>query len=581
MVCTGMIAALDFPSFSGLPWLGVLGLVFFAAAGAAALWAATNVERAAVTSSMTRGGMWANGFKILAASLVPGLLFLGPLPPLLASMAIYGAGLVFVQLRDRRVPADQRWLTRRNLSAVISKVGVKSAKSPAASAKTSPTSVREWMQSFAGKEGRLAKPAAVASPKKGVAPSAEGPSLKFVKKDGTPILSSTEDGAGVSENIRRAQETLLAAIKAEATDVHVEAHEHEYAVRYRVDGVLQDASKMEPLAGRGLLSALKVIADMDIAERRRPQDGTFALLCDETKYDVRVASTPSSYGEKMVMRLLRSSGGIMNAGLDSIGLRGTVLKQLREIIHKPYGMFLVAGPTGSGKTTTVYASLSEIDAAQHNITTIEDPVEYRLDGITQISVNTKADVSFASILRSVLRQDPDVLLVGEIRDKETAEIACQAALTGHFVFSTVHANDTTATVTRLLELGLDPSLIQTAVTAVLGQRLARKLCPDCKQAVPPPDGLEKKFDLKKNNVTHIFQEKGCEKCRGTGYKGRMGIHELLVMNDAIRARITSQPSVNEIRKASLKAGTQSLQNDGLIKVVRGLTSINEILRVTT
>jgi type II secretory ATPase GspE/PulE/Tfp pilus assembly ATPase PilB-like protein len=174
-----------------------------------------------------------------------------------------------------------------------------------------------------------------------------------------------------------------------------------------------------------------------------------------------------------------------------------------------------------------------------------------------------------------------VLLVGEIRDKETAEIACQAALTGHFVFSTVHANDTTATVTRLLELGLDPSLIQTAVTAVLGQRLARKLCPDCKQAVPPPDGLAKKFDLKKNNVTHIFQEKGCEKCRGTGYKGRMGIHELLVMNDAIRARITSQPSVNELRKASLKAGTQSLQNDGLIKVVRGLTSINEILRVTT
>lgn len=574
MISTCMFAALDFPSFSGLPWIGTLGLAFFAAAGAAALWAATKVERAALASSMTRGGMWANGFNILAASLVPGLLFLGPLPPLLSSMAIYVAGLVFVQLRDRRMPADQRWLSRRNLSGALSKVRAKSAKSPDAAAKKSPKSVREWMQSFAGKEGRLAKAAAVAA-------AESNGSINFVKKDGTPILSSAEDGASVSDNIRRAQETLLAAIKAEATDVHVEAHEQGYAVRYRVDGVLQDASKMEPLSGRGLLSALKVIADMDIAERRRPQDGTFALLCDETKYDVRVASTPSSYGEKMVLRLLRSSGGIMNAGLDSIGLRGSVLKQLREIIHKPYGMFLVAGPTGSGKTTTVYASLSEIDAAQHNITTIEDPVEYRLDGITQISVNTKADVSFASILRSVLRQDPDVLLVGEIRDKETAEIACQAALTGHFVFSTVHANDTTATITRLLELGLDPSLIQTAVTAVLGQRLARKLCPDCKQPVPPPDGLAKKFDLKKNNVTHIFQEKGCEKCRGTGYKGRMGIHELLVMNDAIRARITSQPTVNEIRKASFKAGTQSLQNDGLIKVVRGLTSINEILRVTT
>ncbi len=569
-----MIAALDFPSFSGLPWIGMLGLAFFAAAGAAAVWGAAKVERAALASSMTRGGMWASGFKILAASLIPSLLFLGLLPPLLLSMVIYGVGIVFVQLRDRRVPADQRWLSRRNLSAVLSKVRTKSAKSADAPAKTSPTSVREWMQSFAGKEGRLAKAAAA------TAAEPSGPSLTFVKKDGTPIFSGDE-GGNTSDNVRRAQQMLVAAIQAEATDVHVEAHEQQYAVRYRVDGVLQDASAMESLAGRGLLSALKVIADMDIAERRRPQDGTFALVCDDTKYDVRVASTPSSYGEKMVLRLLRSSGGIMNAGLDSIGLRGAVLKQLREIIHKPYGMFLVAGPTGSGKTTTVYASLSEIDAQQHNITTIEDPVEYRLDNITQISVNTKADVSFASILRSVLRQDPDVLLVGEIRDKETAEIACQAALTGHFVFSTVHANDTTATITRLLELGLDPSLIQTALTAVLGQRLARKLCPDCKQPVPPPDGLEKKFDLKKNNITHIFQEKGCEKCRGTGYRGRMGLHELLVMNDAIRARITSQPSVNEIRKASFKAGTQSLQNDGLIKVVRGLTSINEILRVTT
>jgi len=320
---------------------------------------------------------------------------------------------------------------------------------------------------------------------------------------------------------------------------------------------------------------------MNIAERRRPQDGTFAATLDGAKFDIRAASTPTSYGEKMVLRLLQSSGGVMKSGLDKIGLRPQVLKRLNEIIHKPYGMFNVVGPTGSGKTTTVYASLSEIDAHKHNITTIEDPVEYRLENITQIAVNTQAEVSFANILRSVLRQDPDVLLVGEIRDKETAEIACQAALTGHFVFSTLHANDTVATITRLLDLGLDPTLIQTAVTAVLGQRLARKLCEKCKQKCAPPPGLLKKFKVRDGEIDHIYREKGCEHCRGTGFKGRMGIHELLVMNDGIRDLITSQPVVGDLKKAAIKNGTQTLQIDGLMKVIKGQTSVSEILRVTT
>jgi type II secretory ATPase GspE/PulE/Tfp pilus assembly ATPase PilB-like protein len=320
---------------------------------------------------------------------------------------------------------------------------------------------------------------------------------------------------------------------------------------------------------------------MDIAERRRPQDGTFAMKFGTNKYDVRVASTPTSYGEKLVMRILNASGGVVNAGLDAVGLRPPVLKSLREIIHKPYGMFLVVGPTGSGKTTTVYASLNEIDAHQHNITTIEDPVEYRLDNITQIAVNTKADVSFASILRSVLRQDPDVLLVGEIRDKETAEIACQAALTGHFVFSTLHANDSVATITRLLDLGLEPTLIQTAITAVLGQRLARRLCVHCKEPCAPPSGLVKKFKLKPGSVDHIYRERGCDKCKGTGYKGRMGIHELLVMNDKIRSLVKPNPSITDLKKAATESGTLTLQTDGLVKVIQGDTSVNEILRVTT
>jgi type II secretory ATPase GspE/PulE/Tfp pilus assembly ATPase PilB-like protein len=345
--------------------------------------------------------------------------------------------------------------------------------------------------------------------------------------------------------------------------------------------VLRDMDKMDGVVGKGVISAIKVISDMDIAERRRPQDGTFAVHCGADRFEIRVASTPTSYGEKLVMRLLRSSGGVVAGGLNAIGLRPPILRQLREIIHKPYGMFLVVGPTGSGKTTTVYASLSEIDAHQHNITTIEDPVEYRLENITQIAVNTKADVSFANILRSVLRQDPDVLLVGEIRDRETAEIACQAALTGHFVFSTLHANDSVATITRLLDLGLESTLIQTAVTAVLGQRLARRLCPDCKERCSPPDGMIKKLNLKPGVVPFIYRERGCEKCGGSGYRGRMGIHELLVMNNDIRSLVRPSPSITDLRKAALKSGTLTLQIDGLFKVIQGETSVNEILRVTT
>jgi len=243
-------------------------------------------------------------------------------------------------------------------------------------------------------------------------------------------------------------------------------------------------------------------------------------------------------------------------------------------------MFVVAGPTGSGKTTTVYGALSEIDAHAHNITTIEDPIEYRLDNITQIAVNSKAGVSFASILRSVLRQDPDVLLVGEIRDQETAEIACQAALTGHFVFSTVHANDSVATVTRLLDLGLEPTLLQSALTAVLAQRLARRLCTDCREAYPTPPEILQRFKLTPEQVPVIYREKGCEKCHGSGYRGRLGIHELLVINAEFGKLITPQPSVTDLRAAAVRAGTQFLKTDGILKVLKGLTSISEVNRVT-
>jgi hypothetical protein len=408
--------------------------------------------------------------------------------------------------------------------------------------------------------------------------------IKLLKKDGRPAITredGSEDNSQASDNIRNVEAVMIAAMKAGATDIHFEPHEEQYFVRLRVDGILKNFSTFPMGDGRGVISALKVISDMDISERRRPQDGTFSAMHADSKYDIRAASTPTSYGEKMVLRLLNSSGGVLKSGLTKCGLRPQVLEQLRQVIHKPYGMFIVAGPTGSGKTTTVYASLSEIDALQHNITTIEDPVEYRLDGITQIAVNSAAGVTFASILRSVLRQDPDVLLVGEIRDKETAEIACQAALTGHFVFSTLHANDAVATITRLLDLGIDPTLIQTAITAVLAQRLARKLCEKCREPYPPPPELMTKLGLKPDAVPHIYREKGCDACGGSGFKGRFGLHELMVMNDEIRGQITTEPNMNALKAAVRKSGARSLQVDGFLKVLKGQTSISEIVRVTT
>jgi len=577
LAANSMVAAIELPSAASFPWAGAVFLGVFVAVAAAAValagWARAETERREIRG----GNAWVMGLEGVAAAMVIAMVALGPMAAtLLGIVGVSVAGGLFARQRDAAVPEHQRVLTRAGLQRLWTAIRGWPARRKArlaAMAKTAPRSWNDWAGQLLGQK----TPADVepAGPPE--------PVLKLLRKDGAPMFADAANGDGqeASENVRRARQMLLEAMQAGATDIHFEAQEQGYFIRYRVDGVLQDVRRIDALTGRGVVSALKVVSDMNIAERRRPQDGTFSALLDDVKYDIRVASTPSSYGEKVVMRLLNSSGGVMKSGLDGIGLRTQVLKQLRQIIHQPYGMFLVAGPTGSGKTTTVYGSLSEIDARSHNITTIEDPVEYRLDNITQIAVNSKAGVSFASILRSVLRQDPDVLLVGEIRDKETAEIACQAALTGHFVFSTIHANDSVATVTRLIDLGLEPTLIQTAMTAILAQRLARKLCTDCREPYPTPTAILERFNLDRDKVPHIYKEKGCPQCRGTGYRGRLGIHELLVMSDPLRKLITPQPSINDLRGAAANGGTQFLKKDGLLKVLKGLTSVTEIQRVTT
>ena len=409
------------------------------------------------------------------------------------------------------------------------------------------------------------------------------PKVILLKKDGKTYDGRAADDLDqeTSEAIRSAQAILAKAIQLRATDIHLEPKGgDELQVRLRIDGIMQNASTCPGEAGRAIVSTIKVLSDMDIAERRRPQDGTFAAIYEGRKFDIRSASGPTNFGEKMALRLLDAGGGLVKSGLEKLGLRDQMLKTIRSIIQQPHGMLIVCGPTGSGKTTTLYGALGEIDVFSRNIVTIEDPIEYRLDNISQTAVNNAAELTFAKILRSVLRQDPDVILVGEIRDKETAEIAMQAALTGHFVFTTLHANDTATTVTRLLDIGIDTTLIQSAVTAVLAQRLVRVLCPKCKEAYKPTPEFLKKCGFHPDKVQVLYKEKGCPECNGTGFRGRTGVHELLVFDKAIRELLVGRPSIQAIRTSARQAGMKSLQDSGLQKVAAGITSVNEIIRVT-
>ena len=408
-------------------------------------------------------------------------------------------------------------------------------------------------------------------------------SVVILKKDGSPVDGQGSDGLDreASRAIKTVQQIFEKAIEMRSTDIHLEPKgAEELTVRCRIDGIMQNVSTLKGSAGKAVVSAIKVCADMDIAERRRPQDGTFALLKGGHKFDVRAASGPTNFGEKMALRLLDADSNVIKGGLASLGMRDSMLKTLQAIVQQPHGMLIVCGPTGSGKTTTLYVALSEIDVLSRNIVTIEDPIEYQLENISQTAVNSAADLTFAKILRSVLRQDPDVILVGEIRDKETAEIAMQAALTGHFVFTTLHANDTATTVTRLLDIGIDTTLIQSAITAVLAQRLVRVLCPKCKEPYPAPAEFRQKLGVPADKEVTIYKEKGCPACHGTGYKGRTGVHELLVFDNAIRELLVEHPSIQAIRAAARKAGTRTLQEAGIAKVLAGITSINEIVRVT-
>jgi type II secretory ATPase GspE/PulE/Tfp pilus assembly ATPase PilB-like protein len=378
------------------------------------------------------------------------------------------------------------------------------------------------------------------------------------------------------------------AICLGGTDIHLEPTKEEMTVRFRIDGILQPSEPFPRATGDGVINIFKVLANLDITEKRKPQDGSFSAEVDDRTVDFRVATAGSVAGEKLVMRILDKERQV--ADLKRLGMREKMREHIDAIVTQPHGLFIAAGPTGAGKSTTLYACLGEIDRYQKNVITIENPVEYTIDNVTQIEINEKAGKTFASELRSILRQDPDVIYVGEIRDQETAEIACQAAQTGHMVFTTLHANDTITALGRLIDLGVPPFLVGSAVSAVLGQRLVRLLCPKCKIRYKPNPELLRKANLPVDKIKHFYraptaedeeagEPRACEHCGGTGYFGRTGVFELLVITDPIRDLIRENPNLNAIKAEAVKSGMKYLQEDGLRQVIEGRTSIQELLRV--
>jgi type IV pilus assembly protein PilB len=375
--------------------------------------------------------------------------------------------------------------------------------------------------------------------------------------------------------IRLVNLIIMQALREGASDVHIQPEEDNLQIRFRVDGMLHESDAPPKHLHSAIVSRIKVLADLDIAERRKPQDGRFHLKMEGKETDIRVSCLPTIYGENVVMRLLDVSGSVPT--LSQIGFSKEMLPKMEKVITRPHGIILVTGPTGSGKTTTLYAGLSQINTPEKNIITIENPVEYHVSGIRQIQVNAKVGLTFANGLRSILRQDPDVIMVGEIRDQETAEIAIQAALTGHLVFSTLHTNDAPSAVTRMIDMGVEPFMVSSTVVGILAQRLVRLICKDCQEDyAPEPETLR---DLGLDNKK-LKRGKGCDKCMKTGFKGRIGIFELLIVDPKIRALINNKASLDEIRNQTKYQGMKSLKEDGLDKIRQGLTTPEEVLRVT-
>jgi type IV pilus assembly protein PilB len=391
-------------------------------------------------------------------------------------------------------------------------------------------------------------------------------------------IVNLEAAAGDSPVIKLVNYIVYTAVKEGASDIHVEPGDATLRIRYRVDGCLTEKLRPPHQMHAAVASRIKIMAGLDISERRLPQDGGIHVLMDKRPIDLRVSTMPGKYGEKVVIRIIDNDKASVN--LEKLGFGYDTLKAWRKLINYPNGIVLVTGPTGSGKSTTLYASLQELNRGDVNICTVEDPIEYALNGVNQFQVNEKAGFTFATALRALLRQDPDILMVGEIRDADTAKLATQAALTGHLVLSTLHTNDAPGAITRLYNIGIEPYLVGATVVGVMAQRLVRKLCQNCKESYTPSVNEKRQIERIANNVDTLFKARGCQQCRNLGYNGRIGIYELIVPDDALIECISQGANLNDLRDMAKKQGMTSLRNDGIEKVKAGITTMEEIYRVT-
>jgi general secretion pathway protein E len=404
-----------------------------------------------------------------------------------------------------------------------------------------------------------------------------GDNLAYDLNEPVDLLEAGDDEAPI---IRLVNSLLFRAVKEKASDIHIEPYEKEVSVRFRIYGILYDVFRTAKKFHASISSRIKVMGDLDIAEKRLPQDGRIKIKIAGKDIDIRLSTVPTSHGERIVMRILDKSSVLIE--LPELGFSGKVLDNINELINKKHGIFLVTGPTGSGKSTSLYACLTRIRSVERNIITVEDPVEYQLQGVGQIQVNPKINLTFASGLRAILRQDPDVIMVGEIRDQETAEIAIDAALTGHLVLSTLHTNDAPGAITRLVDMGIEPFLVSSSIIGVIGQRLVRKLCTYCKESYTPTDVEIEELGLDRSSISRytLYKGVGCDKCSNTGYTGRTVISELMVISDPVRAMILSGADAGMIKKQAMAEGMTTVRHNAIAKVLQGVTSMEELYRAT-
>jgi type II secretory ATPase GspE/PulE/Tfp pilus assembly ATPase PilB-like protein len=457
---------------------------------------------------------------------------------------------LYVYERNQRVPESSKILTPQHIRGVVTR----------------------WAARVGIKLGR-----------RDGADEAAGPPIEFIGKSDASGKADRGRTRQVenSKGYMAAKELVYDAILRRSTDIHLEPKEDEMSVRLRIDGVMYPTEPFDRVIGDAVMNIFKVLGGMDITEKRRGQDGSFGARLEGRAIDFRAATQGTRHGEKLSLRILDQSTSVNS--LAGLGMRKKMQETLRQIVHQPHGLLLSCGPTGAGKSTTLYASLRDVDAYQLNVITVEDPIEYKMANVNQIEINTKAGQTFASSLRSILRQDPDVLMIGEIRDGETATIACQAANTGHMVFSTVHANDSITAVFRMLELGVEPFMVANSLSAVLGQRLVRRLCKECREAYKPDRAVLERLEIPSDRIDQFFRPPGstsemCPECNGLGYVGRTGVFELLVINDELRDLIRDKAAASKVKLAAKRNGMLTMKQEGIRLLAQGITSVEELER---